>query len=258
MARPLTKHMEGVRYTRPPSVETNIDGALSVDLATLRRRLLLTDPSAADYLRSETLVHLIREAHRNGDEGRRDTILPVLLGRCEANLKIKVSEQLPNAQGLREEVLSQLCELLIADGTGDNPDELDFYECRFNRAFRTLRLDVLDRELGIVNRAAALPDEGDPDEPDIDEDAFARVSEAFRSPAAQHGALFLEQLWQAINALPPDQRRAVILVHVLGYDEESDKPDKVTAATLCNCTGRTIRNRLSRAAKTLARFKEDA
>lgn len=258
MARPLTKHKDGVLYTRPAVVEANIDDSLWADPATLRRRLLITDKSASEYLRSECLVHLMREAHRKGDDKKRDAVLPVLLGRCEAILKTKVSDRLPNAARLREDVLSEFCELLLADGTGGNPDELDFYECKFNLAFRTLHLDVIERELRVVNRNADLPDYGDVDEPDAHEDAFARVSEAFRTPATQQSTLFLEDLWEAIKALPPDQRRAVILVHILGYDEESDNPKKVTAATLCNCTGRTIRNRLSRAAETLARFKEDA
>ena len=38
---------------------------------------------------------------------------------------------------------------------------------------------------------------------------------------------------------------------------ESDDPAEETAATRCDCTGRTIRNRLTRAATKLARFKED-
>jgi DNA-directed RNA polymerase specialized sigma24 family protein len=64
-------------------------------------------------------------------------------------------------------------------------------------------------------------------------------------------------LWAAINKLPEDERRAVILVHVMGYEEESIDPAKVTAATLCGCRGRTIRNRLTRAAKKLSTFKEE-
>jgi DNA-directed RNA polymerase specialized sigma24 family protein len=63
-------------------------------------------------------------------------------------------------------------------------------------------------------------------------------------------------LLDAINGLPPDERDAVILVHVFGYKEESDDPNEETAATRCNCTARTIRNRLTRAAARLVRFKE--
>jgi DNA-directed RNA polymerase specialized sigma24 family protein len=56
--------------------------------------------------------------------------------------------------------------------------------------------------------------------------------------------------------LPPDERRAVELCHILGYDEESEDPNKRTAATICGVTGRTIRNRLKRAAARLSSYKE--
>ena len=258
MARPLTKrNKDGLHYARPRAVETEIEGALQDDLPTLRRRLLVMDKASPEYLRSECLVHLIRDALSTGDEHRRDAALAVLLGRCEAILKAKISDRLPNTDKLREDVLSEFSELLASDGTGKQPDELDFYECKFNMAFRTLRIDVVRRELDEVNRSAKLPDHGDEGEPDAYEDAFARVSEAFRTPATQQSSLFLEDLWEAINVLPPDERKAVIHCHVFGYKEESENPDEVTAATLCNCTGRTIRNRLSRAAAKLLRFKED-
>ncbi len=126
MARPLTKLKDGVRYTRPAAVEANIDDALRTDPNTLQRHLLITDKGASGYLRSECLIYLVREAHRTGDDKRRDAALPVLLGRCEAILEAKVSDRLPNAARLREDVLSELCELLLADGAGNNPDELDF------------------------------------------------------------------------------------------------------------------------------------
>lgn len=258
MARPLTKrNKEGELYARPPAVEAEIDSVLPDDLPTLRRRLSVIDKGSPGCLRSETLVHIIRDALRIGDECRCDAALAVLLGRCEAILQVKVSSRQPNAEKLREDVLSEFSELLAADGTGEQPDELDFYECKFNLAFRTLRIDVLKRELAEIKRIVDLPDERDYGELDSFEGAFARVSEAFRTPATQQSTLFLEELWEAINALPPDERKAVILVHVMGYDEESENPNKVTAATLCNCAGRTIRNRLSRAAARLSRFKED-
>jgi DNA-directed RNA polymerase specialized sigma24 family protein len=43
----------------------------------------------------------------------------------------------------------------------------------------------------------------------------------------------------------------------MGYAEEADDPATRTAATICGVTGRTIRNRLTRAAAKLSRFKED-
>ena len=61
----------------------------------------------------------------------------------------------------------------------------------------------------------------------------------------------LQDLLKEINNLPPDEREAVILCHVMGFKVESEDPEETTAATLCDVTGRTIRNRLSRAAKML-------
>jgi DNA-directed RNA polymerase specialized sigma24 family protein len=168
--------------------------------------------------------------------------------------------RMPDATSLRQDILDELTELFVLDGLGENPAELDFYECRFNKAFRTLRIDAVRRAARrskeIIDVAALPPSEAE-GEPDAYEDAFARVSDAFKVFPTQEWDAFREPFVNAIEALPPDEREAVILVHVLGYKEESEDPNEETAATRCNCTGRTIRNRLTRAAGKLARFKED-
>lgn len=257
MARPLTRLKHGVPYSRPPDVEAQIDEVLRLDRVGLRRRLLITSKGAPGYVRSETLVNLTRDAHRLREGERRDEILRVLLGRCEAILTTGVSHRLPNAEQIREDALSDFLEILVADGTAENPDELDYYECKFESGLRTLRIDAIRRELKVVNGNVDL-ECGDVDEPAADGDTLTRVSAAFRDPDTPQSVVFMEELWVAINALPFDERKAVVLVHILGFDEESETdPEKVTAATLCHCTGRTIRNRLSRAAKKLARFKEN-
>lgn len=259
MVRPLTKcNKDGERYTRPQAVECEIEGALRDDLPKLKRRLTVTDRGAPDYLRSECLIHLIRDALRGKDDHRLNAILPILLGRCEAILKDKISDQLPNAERLRVDVLSEFSELLASDGTGERPDELDFYECRFNLAFRMFRIDAVRSELKQVERTAELPDHREGGELEADEEIFARISESLQTPETQQNSVFLKEVLETINTLPPDERKAVILCRVLGYKEESDDPNEVTAATRCNCTGRTIRNRLSRAATKLSQLKEES
>lgn len=179
------------------------------------------------------------------------------LNRCETNLLVKVPDgQLPEAASLREEILGAFSELFAIDGTDDASDELDFYECKFNRAFRFFRIDIVRRETARLKPMAQMPEPNQDGEPDAYEDVFARVSETFLAPATQENEVFRTELLDAIQRLPPDERDAVILVHVVGYKEESDDPDEETAATRCNCTGRTIRNRLTRAAAKLVRFKE--
>lgn len=263
MARPLMKtEPDGTLYRRPAAVEAQVDEAIQLKLPDLRCRLLVTDRNDAAYLRSECLVHLLRHGRQAGDQALMSAVLPVLLSRCEANLLVTVPDgRMPDATRLRQDILDELTELFVLDGLeGQNPDELDFYECRFNKAFRTLRIDAVRRAArrskAIVDVAAFPPSEVK-DEPDAYEDAFARVSDAFKVFPTQEWDAFREPFVNAIEALPPDERDAIILVHVLGYKEESEDPNEETAATRCNCTGRTIRNRLTRAAGKLARFKED-
>ena len=260
MARPLTKcDLDGALYTRPQVVEDEIDGVLGQDSTTLRRRLAVAERRSTGYLSSECLVHLIREARRRGDQARISAVVAVLLSRLEANLLVKIPDGLlPNAADLREEVLCQFSELFATDGSEENPNDLDYFECRFNRAFRTFRIDLVRSEVARLKHVAPVPSQADDMEPDAYEDVFARVSDAFRSDPSQQSARFLNELWEAINALPPDECKAVVLCHMLGYKEESRFPGEATAATICKVEGRTIRYRLKRAAAKLSRFEEDA
>ena len=262
MARPLTKtEARDPLYTRPFAVEAQIDQVICLSRSDLQTRLLIADRKAPGYLRSECLVHLVRQGRRSDDQQLMSAVLPVLLGRCEANLLVKVPDgRMPDAASLRQEILEDLTDLFVTDGTGDSPDELDFYECRFNKAFMALRIDAVRRDAGRRKRSITvvdMPRSEAASEPAAYEDAFARVSETFRSLPTQEWDIFREPLMKTIEALPADERAAVILVHVFGYKEESEDPEETTAATRCNCTGRTIRNRLTRAAAKLSRFKED-
>lgn len=258
MVQALTKARDDdVPIVRPKPIEAQIAGALCLSTAVLRARLAVTDRMSADFVRSETLVHLVRHGRRTNDQTLISLVLPVLLNRCETNLLVKVPDgQLPEAASLREEILGAFSELFATDGAGDAPDELDFYECKFNRAFRFFRIDMVRRETARLKPISQMPEPDQDGDPDAYEEVFARVSETFRVPAMQENEVFRSELLDAIQGLPPDERDAVILVHVFGYKEDSDDPDEETAAKRCNCTGRTIRNRLIRAAAKLVRFKE--
>ena len=248
-------------YTRPPVVEAQIDEAICLSRSDLRNRLLMTDRNDSSYLRSECLVHLVREGRRSDDQQTMSAVLPVLLGRCEAILLSKVPDGgMLDAAGLRQQILEELTDLFVTDGTGDFPNELDIYECRFNMAFRTLRLDAVNRDVRRRKReihVVDLPPFETAKEPDAYEDAFARVSDAFKIQPTHEWDALREKLAKEIDGLPAVERDAVVLVHALGYKVESVDPEKETAATRCNCSGRTIRNRLAQAAVKLSHLKEE-
>ena len=254
MATPLNKHYpDGRPYFRPPPVEAAIDELLGQDFATACRRAAIPDRNSPEYVPSEALVHLIRDARRRNDEAAMNILLPILLRRCESNLRIKVSSDLPNAEDIREEILGQFSELFAADGVGSDPYQLDFFEAHFDQAFQRLRIDIVRHEgRRILNRTyLPLPDENE-DESSVDES----VLKYFQTAPDQESTFDLQRLIDALQMLPPDERRAVELCHILGYDEESADRNKRTAATICGVTGRTIRNRLRRAAARLSSYKE--
>ena len=260
MVRPLTKRTrKGEPYARPRQVETAIRAALREDWPTLRRRLEITDIKSPEHLSSECLVHLSRDACRKGDDRRMNAILPVVLGRSEAILRARIPDSEPGAGEMREEVLDRFTEVLVRGCVDGRSDELDFYECRFNKAFRALRIDVVKHKRGRLLPTVEIPRGGDGNELLLsEEDGLALLSEAGRTPATQEQGARLKEVKEAIEALPADEREAFVLCRVYGYKVESTDPTEITAAVLCGCSGRTIRNRRSRAEAKLWRSKEES
>jgi hypothetical protein len=261
MVQPLTKVTKtGDLYTRSTTIEAAILAVLALDRTMLESRAAIADRNSSEYIPSECLVHLIRKRHREANALGRDRLLEALLRRCAAQLGRALPDgRVPNAAYIRDEALGRLGELFAEDGLGDNPDELDYFEVRFNSAFAALRTDLVRAEYRTARRFANLP-EADDEEGQLisDDEAIARLPESIlRNPARQEDHVALTQMLKVVNGLPPDQREAVVLCHIMGYEEESDDPTKITAATRCGVTGRTIRNRLRRAAVTLKRYKGD-
>lgn len=250
MTRQLRKRdSNGKLYERPAEIEAAIDIAIQQDLERLKTRGAVSDRQSPEFLPSECLVHLIREAGRERHEERVYGLLHILLGRCAANLKRKIREgALPNAAEVREDILGELGVLFAEDGQADSHDVLDFYECRFDKALSALRIDIFRREQKLARRLE--PIEQEVTREDGSENEYAvRDSEEFRTKASQIPRVYLTEL---LEQLPKNERIAVILCVLMNYKEESDDPLERTAASICKVSGRTIRKRLSRALTKLA------
>lgn len=259
MVRPLTKRKaDGELYTRPSRIEGEIRTVSEISPEILQERLNVTKPGTSGYISSECLVYLIRGAIRSDDQDRLSTVLLMLLSRCKISLMRAVpTEMFPDAESIREEILGQFSEMLAEDGAGENPGRLDFYEIRFNLAFRRLYLDAIRKEEKHSRNTVPLPDATTEDDLEEYEDTLVRIPEILRDCETPESVACRDELIQAIKKLPPDEQKAIFLRH-MGYKVESADPSEETIVTRCRCSGRTIRNRLNRAAATLRKFTKEA
>jgi RNA polymerase sigma factor (sigma-70 family) len=264
MARPLDKIAKGKRLVRDPAIEAAIDLALGQSVETIFTRAAIYDKNSPEYLPSECFVHLIRHARRNSNSQAPDLLVPnvllrVLLKRCEKNLSFTVSSSIATAADLREEILSEFSALFALDGSAQDKHRLDFYEVRFNKAFKLFRITRVSRELDRLNRNAPRPAslQKSPDGTEADVTPSDPADEIAENMNLED-SVFRKQMMNAIRTLPPEERKAVILCKVLGYKVESTDPDEITAAKLCGVSGRTIRTWLSRAIAKLEKIKEVA
>jgi DNA-directed RNA polymerase specialized sigma24 family protein len=165
-----------------------------------------------------------------------------------------------NAAHLRDEVLGRFGEL-IADDCGGRDGVLDYYECRFNKAFKTLRLTLLRSERNATKHHVELPADNQEDALGSDDARMAWLSSKLSKPATQEESLerreLLQKLCGALDTLPADERAAVVLHFLVGFDIESVDPNKATVATICGVTGRTIRTRLARPLAALQNCLEE-
>lgn len=257
MVRPLTKRTStGELYRRPTDVERHIDEALAQDKATIHLRSGVANQQSSDYLKSECLVHMLREARHKNDDTQINILLPVLLSRCEKITKSKIRDkELPNTMYLIEEILGRFSELFVADGTTSTCNELDYFECRFNHAFRAFRINIVKGETKLLQNATPLPTQDQMTESRSGEENAAYIRELLQTPSTQEEEIFISErrkaLRKAILELTWEERKAIILCEILEYDIESENPDKKTVATMCNVTGRTVRNRLRKAKSRL-------
>lgn len=224
------------------------------NLDAVVRRAQIRDRESGQYLPSECLVYLIREAGRQGDDTAMTAILPLLLPRCEATLKGKIRrEEFPDAENVIEDILSEFALLFAADLT-DPLSPLDFFECRFNAAFKTFFLGYVRRERRRRKDLVEIPARDDPDDDRTDEEVLTTMSGDILRPWCEGRGQLSEELSDAISRLSADEQKVVVLRFFMGLPEESVDPVKPSIASLCRVTPRTVRNRLGKAMKKLAEY----
>ena len=248
MIKPLTKNSkEGVLYVRPPKIETALGLLVQLKPVDLFERAKNFGRDADEYVPSECLVYFIRRAMELQDSKTLEALVPILLGRCERTLISRVKEP------VKEEILGKLAERLAGDGQGEIPDLLDFYEVRFNRAFETLIIDVSKVESRRNSHHVPLNSFASEDDPDAHRWLEKRLAELNGPATLDDGDAIVQEI---LSVLDPDEQIALTLHYVMEFEIESIDPSKETVATRCGVSGRTIRNRLTRAGRKLESLRE--
>lgn len=178
-------------------------------------------------------------------------IFSALFRKIESNLKNKISdESVHNAEDIRQEIMVRFAEIIAADRNGDET-KLDYFEVNFNSAFLTFRTDIL-RQIGParktdpLHKAIGLTNEAD-DDSDILPEIEQKIIDDFSLKKSSLDDIdFRFRLFDAINALPEEERTVIGLL-LRGLPIEAKDPSVCTISGILGCTPRTVNNRLHRA-----------
>ncbi len=217
-----------------------------MDRALLSQRIHIVSRRDRDYVATECLVYLLREAALGPDSSWFDRLCSALLTRCALNLRWSVQAgALVDAEGVREEILGDFA-LRLAEALRSNPERLDPYEVAFDLAFAAFRRDRLRGEVKRARRQPTFNPTPSNDPADPDRWVLALRADDGSEDIGLYGAeygIFRKSVLAAIDELPEPERQAISL-RLQGWPIHSDDPGTDTIARRCGVDERTVRNRI--------------
>jgi DNA-directed RNA polymerase specialized sigma24 family protein len=232
---------DGKLYTRRAITEAKI-----IELASLSRSELITrceigqrkDPG---YVPSECLLYFIRASRTDNSDTHFEQLYKILIKR--------VLRSLPNAESLdgttisqtdntiREKVLGQFVDLLVSDRNAYS-EMLDYYEINFAHALKALRVSAQKQAWRDEDRSMPLYDD-ETGEPTAAVERATGSFDPFNTSGFSDNDYRLG-LDAAIDALPPEQRRIIMMLQQ-GFPIDSKDPDVITIARTLKKSEKTIR-----------------
>ncbi|MEG3151035.1 hypothetical protein U1769_14170 [Sphingomonas sp. ZT3P38] len=253
------KRTDGQLYQRPMAVTQRLHAIAGVDRASLRTLLRISDRRHPDYLPSECLVYLLREAVHDPDHAWFDRLCSALLGRCVLNLRWSIrAGSLPDAEGVREDILGAFA-LRLSEALRLDPERLDPFEVMFDLAFVALRRDQHRRETKRARREPNFDPAPSDDAEDPDRWVLALRADDGSDDIRLYGAesqIFRNSVLAAIDQLPEPERVAITL-RLEGIPLHSDDPATDSISRRCQVDERTIRNRIKSGVRKLQRLSSD-
>lgn len=253
--RPLTRTRrdDGSLYTRESDVETQVREISRLTDRTRRERLL-APPRAwedADRLREETVVYFIRECAAHGDDDTAWKLAEMLVERVSAHVQRKLARwrlTLEDAEDCVRDLFAALW-----DAVFDRSQTAEFWEVRFWVCLDRRLWNLIEKRQAVADTELSPGDQTEDGGEERDADAlFARMSDTGPTPEA------MAERSEALALLNENERLAVYLVYIEGLPEESEDPDKPSAAKVLGVTGRSVRNYLRRAKDKLMAWDQGA
>ncbi len=245
--RPLTRTRRdnGLLYTREKEVEAQVrmlsqlPGRLRRErLLDLRQRTIAWEDDGR--LREETLVYFIRECALRGEPDTAWHLIETLVERVSAHVQRRLARWRltpDDAEDCTRDLFASLCEALFDTSTTAEFWEVRFWVCLDRRLWNLIekRQHAADTELNPGDQES---------DPDNEKDADRLIAQLVDSgPKPEE----LAEWSEAREILNDNEWMAVYLVYHLGIPEESEDPNRQTAAKIMGVTGRSVRNYLKRA-----------
>lgn len=257
MPRPLRKtQTDGTLYRRRPEVEAALYELLAQPRANVVDRCSMTHTAEADYLPSECLLHLVREAKFDNSDDHFAALYRELRRRVLARLPSPAVGRTSDGKVLESQtkvdvsdaVMNRFEDLLMLDRQ-DYEERLDYFEVNFDHAVATLRSTAKRGARRRENRAVPMTYDDETSELNAEiEKAAAAQNPISESKLDDPG--YRSKLDKAIELLPEPLRLVMVLL-LKGYPIESKEPDVRDIVGTLGCTEKTVRNRRDKAIEEL-------
>lgn len=228
---PLTRNPDFRRLER---TDAHIRRAMALSRDGLIRAIKARHQGETDFICEEALVFVIRHHARLGDQRLLERLFKALHSRCIA-IVINNVRGYPRDlhEDIVQDVLMQLDRALLSDG-----DQGDFAQVRFWKFLDVLRLNACQGTARYLRPVGMLGEEAlqDVAAPGLSPEDITKLScYLARLPAHESQAFIMRYKWGLS----------------IGGDDKRADPEELTIASHFGVSGRTIRNWLKRAVKTL-------
>ncbi|RJF90310.1 DNA-binding response regulator [Sphingomonas cavernae] len=235
-----------------------LQSLLAMSRDDLQKVIAIRDPSAAGYVPSECLVHLIRRTRIDNSESQFDRLYREIMRRIDAVMPRVQGERMDKAEnihaaGARDRVRDAFNERLASDRNEPGPG-LDYFEVMFADAIAALRASALRKTGREARRTEPIERNPETNEPSL---AVERAvgSLDIEEMLLSDDPIYRSRVAAAIDALPDKQRRVIEMIRQ-GMQLDSSDDAVLSIRKVLDVAEKTVRNRRDAAIESIRKTLE--